>query len=122
MKKVVASVSYDNYLTINHGPRKFGVHIDEVDYSRSFIPVPRFQISEIHPYDDAKYTWAKRSDNNSNIVLFINDGKVIDKMHLWSYEPDDYENFDDYLNDILDDVAVELMSINSDVKPRMIHN
>lgn len=124
MKKVIKSSSeYPKYVTIQHGPRKFSVHINEDGpYEGAFAA----QITEIHPYDDADYAWAKIGFNGQ--VKFIQNGKVIDTMQLPVYEPEDYEEYypnadvDAYIDDMLDSVAVELLQINKNVKPVMIHN
>lgn len=121
--KITAASNYDNFTTINHGPRRFAIHIDNYDEDddSSLFLMPKFQISEIHPYDDASYTWAKTSDSSSNVVIFVRSGKVKDRMTLWDYEPEDYENPTEYVNDILDTVATSLMDMNSDVEPQMVH-
>ena len=125
MKRYIkASSEYNDYLTIKHGNRQFGVHINEDGpYEGSFAA----SISEIHPYDDAEYTWAKIGFNGQTI--FYRNGKVVDKMQLAGYEPDDYEeqehgtsSVDQYINDCLDTVATELLQMNRDVKPIMVHN
>lgn len=124
MKRLIkASAEYPDYLTIQHGRQKFSVHMnDNGPYEGSFAA----QITEIHPYDDADYAWARIGFNGQ--VEFIKSGKVIDKMQLASYDPDDYEEYyenasvDTYISDMLDSVAVELMHINRDVKPVMVHN
>ena len=117
-RQISASSKYNDYMTINHGPQKFSVHISyDGPYEGSFAA----QISEVHPYDDAEYAWARIGFNGS--TDFIKDGKIIDKMQLPTYEDDDlYENVEEYYSDMLDSVAVELMNINKDVKPRMMYN
>lgn len=61
-------------------------------------------------------------------TIFYRNGKVVDKMQLASFEPDDYEEYyegaavDAYINDCLDTVATELLQMNRDVKPIMVHN
>ena len=78
------------------------------------------QITKISPYDDADYFWAKIANNGQ--VKFIQKGKVVDKMQLWSYEEDDYENVEEYFDSLLDETVKELDSMNSKVKPRMMYN
>lgn len=117
MKKYVRASQYNSYFTIQHGHKKFSVHINtDGPYPGSFAA----QVSEIHPYDDANYAWAKVDFNGQ--VKFIQDGKIIDKMQLPTYEEDDYESITDYADDMLDSVAVELSNINKSVDPRMIYN
>ena len=126
MKRVIRAAqqsSYEDFMTIHHGRQKFGVHIDVSDSPKdnNWGP-PRFSMSEIHPYDDGDYAWCKRDDSSSLRVDFFRNGKKLDSMNLWSYESDDYENYTDYIDDVLDQVAIELMDVNKDVKPRMVHN
>ena len=118
MKRMIrASVEYPEYATFQHGRKRFSSHINyDGPYEGSFAAT----ISEIHPYDDAEYTWAKIAFNGS--VKFIRDGKVVDKMQLPTYEEDDYGRIEDYYDDMLDTVAVELIDMNRDVKPIMVHN
>ena len=124
MKRYIkCSSEYPDFITIEHGKRKFAVHINENGpYEGSFAA----QVSEIHPYDDAEYTWAKIGFNGQ--VIFYRNGKVEDKMQLAAYEPDDYEEHygeaavNSYINECLDTVAVELLQMNKDVKPIMVHN
>lgn len=118
-RQINAASEYNEYFTIQHGPTKhFGVHFnDDGPYEGSFIA----QITEIHPYDDADYAWARINYNGQ--AEFIKDGKVVDKLQLHDYDEEDYENgIYEYYNDCLDTVAVELMHINRNVEPRMIHN
>lgn len=126
MKKMITAGSgnrYDNHLNIYYKKQKFHVNIDFYDSNADVFRMPRFAIQEVHPYDDAEYTWAKKDDTNSNRVMYIRNGKVVDTSTLWSYEPDDYENDpDDYVSDILDNIAAELYDMNQDVKPIMVHN
>lgn len=124
MKRCIkANSQYPDYTIIQHGRQRFSVHINyDGPYEGAFAA----QISEIHPYDDADYAWAKIGFNGQ--AQFIKNGKVIDKLQLAGFEPDDYEEYyegcsvDTYINDCLDTVAVALMDINRDVEPVMVHN
>lgn len=116
MKKYVKASQYNSYFTINHGKQKFSVHINtDGPYPGSFAA----QVSEIHPYDDAEYAWAKVEFNG--LTKFIKEGKIIDKMQLPTYEEDDYESVGEYADEMLDSIAVELMNINKDVEQVMVH-
>lgn len=77
-------------------------------------------ISRIAPYDDADYFWAKITGNGQ--VQFIHNGRVEDKMQMWSYDEDDYESIDEYFNDIVFEAAKELDHFNDSIKPRMMYN
>lgn len=108
--------SYDSHCVIEHGRNRFSVYMDDVPTDQfTFLP-PRFQMSELHPYDDADYAWAKFDGGN---VKFYRSGKLIDQMAIHEYEEDDYEDYDEYVSDILDSVAVTLRELNTDVKPRI---
>lgn len=122
-RQISASSQYNDFFTIQHGPKKFAVHFsDNGPYEGAFAA----QITEIHPYDDADYAWARIPFNG--YAEFIQKGKVVDRMQLPGYEEEDYEDYegysglDQYYNDMLDSVAVELMHINRNVKPIMVHN
>lgn len=112
--KASGSVRYDQTTIINHGPQRFHVkfttHNDIID---------AVQITEIHPYDDAEYAWARMIGPQ---VTFIRDGKILDKMTMAEYDDEYYDTFDEYLDDTFDAIAVELRHFNKDVKPVMVHN
>lgn len=115
-RTVTAATRYDNFTTINHGRQKFSVH-----YSKGIKEGQlKCQISEIHPYDDADYAWAAMDFNGK--VTFYQNGRKVDSMQMYMYDADDYESADDYFSDILDTIAVELLNINKNVKPRMMYN
>ena len=89
----------------------------QVDYKRGFM---WGDIQKIAPYDDADYWWARV--NGNGLIEFIYDGKVQDKMQMHSYEEEDYEDINDYFNDVIESAAEELKNINKDIKPRMMYN
>lgn len=120
---ITASSEYDQYMTNTLDRQKFGVHYtkvyngpdaDPVDMCRKF----KFQVSEIHPYDDAEYTWAK---GENGIIKYIRNGKEVDRTHYMT--ADDWEMDNEEWCDYIIRVAMEdLTELNKDVKPRMIHN
>jgi len=126
MKRYIkASSEYENYFTftpLNQLNKRFGVHYTYGGHVAGGIF--KAQVSEIHPYDDAEYAWAKINPNMQ--VIFYKDGKIVDKMQLAYYDEDDYEevgkDHDDYINDCLRDVAEVLTDLNKDVRPIMVHN
>lgn len=105
------------YKTFQIGSQKFSV-----DYEDSILDfnAPKFQMSEIHPYDDAEYTWANHTGNN--IVVFYRNGKKVDQMTLWDFDKYEDESYDEYFHQILNAVGEELLDLNRDVKPVMVHN
>lgn len=107
---------YPEFNTVYHGKQKFAVHSTDMTDVFHFA----CQVTEIHPYDDADYCWARMGENKQ--VQFIQKGKVIDKMQMHYYEPEDYESPYDYIDDIVDSICVELLQFNRSVEPRMMHN
>lgn len=91
----------------------------DVDYKHGFI---WGQVTRIAPYDDAEYYWAKIGDGGTNFVKFIQDRTIKDRMQYWYYDEEDYEDVNEYLNDVLFDLCKELDKLNDKVEPRIIHN
>ena len=119
MKKVLASK--DEYFTYDR-PSGRSVQKYGIDMYNDDTKYLKFQISPIHPYDDADYTWARCGYIGGNLVQFIFKGKVVDRMQLWSYDEEDYEDEDEYIREVIDAVCTELNHFNADVEPRMVHN
>ena len=111
---VKGTTAYDQSTVINHGPQRF-----HVKYTVDNDLIHAIQITEIHPYDDAEYAWARGIGPQ---ITFIRDGKVLDRMTIADFDEEYYETFDEYLADTFDAIAVELMNFNKDVKPVMVHN
>lgn len=116
MKRYIKSATqYPNYMKLERGRNKFAVYYtDPNDFGDM-----KAAVSEIHPYDDADYAWAKIEGLK---VTFYNSKGVLDTMHLWSYEPDEYEDITEYVNDVLDTVCTDLLELNKSVAPVMVHN
>ena len=114
-----------NSFVVEHGPRiRYMCHIGN-ENSPNFIA----SLSKISPYDDAEYVWARIYENKK--VDFIKNGKVIDSTQLESYEEyysgEDYESLDEldlqeYINDCLDIVVLELVDLNKKIRPVMVYN
>lgn len=131
MKRVItSSTNYDERLSgdwLQVGNVRFSGYIDHNPTERPML-MPRFQLSEIHPYDLQEYVWARRNDRQSNRVDFYRNGKLVDTMLIADYDPDDYdsgrgpeEDFNEYVSDILGDVMRELRDLNRKYEPRMDH-
>lgn len=123
MKRIVSAGAAFNsqlqkYGTYMRGRQKYSIYENNPDNVIDY----KAQITEIHPYDEAEYAWARIGYRGAMSVEFIRDGEVIDKMQLHYYEPDDYESEDEYLDDVIDQVCVELRAINKGIEPKMIHN
>jgi len=121
MKKLVASIQdpkqskNPDYMTYTQGGQRFGVHL----YSDDPL-YPKFQVTEIHPYDDADYTWARCGYKGAANVQFIKNGKVVDQMQWYTYEEDEGSP-EDYIDKMIDETCSQLRSFNKDVKPIMVH-
>lgn len=113
MKRIVKASAYTTYM---RNRQKFAVHQSDIDDPKFYSA----QITEIHPYDDADYYWAKILPSKK--VRFIYKGKVVDTMQLHQYDPDDYESPEEYYDDIIDWVCVELRNLNRDIESRILHN
>lgn len=123
MKRIIYSSVVDpdestdrNYMTYTRSGQRFGVHLYSDDPNH-----PSFQVSEIHPYDDADYAWARCGYVGPQQVEFIRRGKVFDRMQWPTYDEDSYEDSTEYLNDLLDETCVRLLRYNEAVEPRIIH-
>lgn len=117
MKRYIRSSSnnYDNRTEVKIGSRLFSVY-----YTTHDELIAKACIQQLRPYDDADYTWAKVEGPQ---VSFIRNGKVIDKMTIADYDEDDVAgSFEQYLQYTFESIAMELLDMNKDIKPRMIHN
>ena len=122
MKRVIAAASNFNsqlteYSTYQRGRQKFAIHENLPSDPNSW----KASISEIHPYDEAEYTWARIGARGAMEAEFIRNGKVVDRMQLNYYDPDDYEDLEPYFNDIIDSICLELRQYNKDVTPKIDH-
>ena len=77
------------------------------------------QITEIHPYDDAEYYWAKIEGANAKFIL---DRSVKSSMQLPTFDEDKYADESEYINTIIDIVCRELRRLNKNINPRILHN
>lgn len=119
-KKKVTSFTNSSKITrkynINH--HRFIAHISDIE-----DPYAMFDLQEVHAYDDAEYAWIKRISPTTAAV--IRDGKRIDRIPLGDFD-DEYEeeyadNMNQYWDDLFSGLCEELIYINRDVKPVMIH-
>lgn len=118
MKRYIkSSTSYPNKWKIDKGDgHRFIMYYSDPDRFGTFTG----DVTEIHPYNDADYAWAHI---DGLTVKFYNRSGYIDKMYLWSYEPDDYaDDVAGYVYDVYDAVCDTLVDLNKDVKPVMVHN
>ena len=109
-------ITANRHISYNRGGTKYSVNIEDEDIN-SF----KAQISEIHPYDDAEYAWARVGYNGYMNAEFVLDGNIIDRMQFDYYDDEYYESEDEYLDYVIDEICVELKHINKDIKPRMLY-
>ena len=121
MKRVISSASFNSqvkhYSNKIVGNQKFAIH-------QNFPKDPnnlKADISEIHPYDDAEYTWARVGAKGTMYVEFIRNGKVIDSLQFGYYD-EEYHDPKAYIKDVINTVCEELLELNKDVEPIMVHN
>ena len=123
MKRIITSANkygspYTKYNTYQRGKQRYSVHFNEPSSPSGF----KAQIREIHPYNDADYVWARIGNRGAVEAEFIQNGKIIDRMQMNYYDEDYYESVDEYYDDLIDAVCVELRNFNKDVEPVMVHN
>lgn len=118
-KKVTSSTQYTDYSTITVANQQFGIHSKHGEDPYNF----QCSIQEIHPYDDAEYYWIKKDAPNSASVIL--NGKIQDYITLadWDDCYDEYEGeSQEFIEDIIVSLCEELMIINENIEPRMMHN
>lgn len=116
MKKYIRATKYDDSMVWSHGNLRFRVYMNDCDEDH---PVCVFQVSEIRPYDDADYAWAAC---NGRTVNYYRNNKKIASEPVILYDPEDYEEYRDYVDELIDSVCMTLRKYNKDVEPRIIHN
>ena len=121
MKRVISAASFNSQVT-HYSNRivknqKFSIH-------QNFPKDPnnlKADISEVHPYDEADYAWARIGSKGHMQVQFIRNGKVFDTMQF-AYFDEDYHDPEAYINDVINTVCEDLLDFNKDVEPVMVHN
>ena len=113
------TAKYTDHYTINVDGQKFSVYTVYGDDPEKI----QFQITEIHPYDDAEYSWAKK-DRPTGATVY-KQGKrygfieVRDVEEYFEDEPD--ARPEDYIKEIIKYTCRELHKLNKDVEPKIIH-
>ena len=121
MKRVIAATSFNSQLK-NYSSRivrnkRFKIHQNSPKDPNNL----KASVSEIHPYDDAEYTWARIGAKGSMYAEFIQNGKIIDSMQFAYFEPE-YHDSELYIQDVINTLCEELIRFNKNVEPVMIHN
>lgn len=109
---------FPDHIFMERAGQRFSVYYGGADDPATF----RVCISEIHPYDDGDYAWARRYAQDGNTGKIIRNGKVIKTVQLPNYDPNDYEDATEYTNEVVDTLMIELRKCNRDVEPRIVHN
>jgi len=110
---------YTDRYNINVDGQKFTVYTAYGDDPENI----QFQISEVHPYDDAKYAWAKK-DRPVGATVY-KDGKRYGFIELRDveeyFESEPNPSPEEYIKEIIEYTCKELRNINRNVKPVMVH-
>lgn len=114
-----SNIQASNNLKFGWSGVKFSIKDKPLHWCEYDLSDYEAQITEIHPYDDADYYWAKI---HGHIAEFIQGHKVKSSMKLPVYVDEDYEDEAEYLDTIIDIVCRELRKLNKDISPRMMHN
>lgn len=128
MKKYIKATRYTNSMIYTRNGVRFSVDMNDCSEDN---PICKFAVSEIHPYDDADYVYA--ICNGSQITYyrplrkndFIRNAphtEVVDRETLFDYDPEDWEDYNEYIREIIDETCVNLLGYNKTVEPIIIHN
>lgn len=115
---------YDEQTTLSRGGKRFSVKYNSVDTSPNADPMKmlrtfKAQVSEIHPYDEAEYVWA-RIGQRPGIIEYIQNGSIVDVSYYMTSEDWDVENIE-WCDTVIDTAIENLIELNKNVQPRMSH-
>ena len=117
MKRIIKAAKkaskYAYNSVIQHGPIRYFAYWNEEPFE--------FQMSKIAPYDDAEYIWAKYK--GGRWCNLYEGTKQIDHITipLWDEKSENYEDFNEYINDVFDRVLLNLEEYNKDVDSKISH-
>lgn len=95
----------------------YSIYIDnEDDLSKLSL-----QVSELHPYDDAIYAFARVEQNNPTLAQIIKNGKFLSSVKMPEYDDESWEDPQEYIDEFIDRIIYELHEVNKDVKPKIMH-
>lgn len=114
---ITSSTDYNATYKVRYRSQNYLVHYTIADYDDLFHTYSA-QVTEIHPYDDAEYWWAKI---DTGTIEYIYRGKVKDSEYYLTPEDEDVED-DEYCDVISDRAIKKLYELNKDITPRMIHS
>ncbi len=78
------------------------------------------QVSELHPYDDAVYAFARVESFRPNVAQIIKNGSFISSVTMPEYDEDDWETPQEYVDEFIDRIFYELHRVNKDVEPKIM--
>lgn len=79
------------------------------------------QISGLHPYDDAEYAYARVESGQPTLANIIKDGRFLATVSMEYYDPEDWEDLNEYINEFVDRIIAKLEEVNKDVQPKIMH-
>lgn len=120
---VTANSNYTQYMTRTLHRQMFGIHYTEVDTSPEADALEMFRqfkatVSEIHPYDDADYVWAKIENG---VIKYIKDRKLVDKSYYMTADDWDVEN-SEWCDEVINQAMEDLLQLNKTVERRMMYH
>lgn len=98
------------------GQIKIAVHDNDPSWPGEYV----CQVSEIHPYDDADYAWAKKDGPAS--AKIIQNGKTVKTINLPEWDEDAFETEDEYYDLVVDIMVNAIRGINKSISSRVLHN
>lgn len=120
MKRVILSndSNFSNRLFMQnwHGlGHNYVVYVNEENIEKLSM-----QISRSSAYDDTRYPWASVKNVTCDIIL---DGKFLETFTLPKYIVEDYENVDEYLDEIIDRIITKLerWTDKLELTPKIMH-
>lgn len=108
---------------VNYEGTRYSVRCTQVDTSPNADSVEmlrdfRGYVSEIHPYDEGDYAFAKFASGN---VQYVRNNKVIDRSYYMTSEDWGLEN-GEWCDAVIDQIVFNLYDMNKDVEERIINN
>lgn len=120
-----SSSLYPKNRMVTAGSKRFSVKYNEVDASSNADSMKAWQqfhaqVTEVHPYDEAEYAWA-RIGHRCGVIDYIKNGKIIDTSY-YSDAEDANMSITEWYDSVIDMAIENLLDINKDVKSKMRHN
>lgn len=110
---IKAAMDYTDRQKYTRNRQKYSVYSANADSPEKLL----LQVSELHPYDNAEYAWAKKDAPNS--FKIIRSGKILRSVQIPEWDEDKYEDGTEYFNEIVDRICIELSRENAKTSPRI---